>query len=362
MTSPILDTPLVSLHQSSGATLGDWFGCRLPSQFSGFDAEYRALRESVGLLDKNYHAYFAFTGPDRARYLHAILTSNIRDLAPGHGLLSLFLTIQGHILAEMEILALPESLLAVSYASILESLAAAFDKYIIMDDITLSDETPTTGTLALEGPLSSAVFSDLAGPDLASFSQLDHAEAVIAGIPCRIVRCSPGGVPGAEFIAANENLPALWHALADAVAKRGGCAAGYNALNSLRLEQAIPWFTYDFDQTSLPHEASLENSHISFTKGCYIGQEIVERVRSRGHVNRRLALVECSSAVPPPRGAEVTAAGAAVGRITRSGFSPLRAHPIALAYLRREFNALGSQVSYAGGAATVIAPPLAPTA
>ena len=103
-----------------------------------------------------------------------------------------------------------------------------------------------------------------------------------------MIRSSLFGFPGVEFLVRREALGALWAALAAAVREHGGAPIGYRALNALRLEAGVAWFGGDFDQRQIPHEAAIEKTHISFIKGCYTGQEIVERVRSRGHVNRRL--------------------------------------------------------------------------
>src|ERR1700716_836246 len=139
------NTPLAATHLAAGAKMGVWFGCALPDYFGDAAAEYRSARDTVALIDKNYRAYLSFTGPDRVRYLNAILTNNIKDLAPAHGTISLLLNPQGHIVAEMETYALPESLFCVSYAMIRERLVQTLDKYIIMDDVTLEDETSRYG-------------------------------------------------------------------------------------------------------------------------------------------------------------------------------------------------------------------------
>src|SRR6266481_7717265 len=136
-----LPTPLLETHRAAGANLGEWFGCTLPSDFGDWRAEYRFARESVALLDKNYRAYLSFAGPDRVRYLNAILTNDIKDLRAGQGIVSLLLNPQGHILAEIETYAFADRLFCVSYAMIRERLIEWLDKYIIMDDVTLTDET-----------------------------------------------------------------------------------------------------------------------------------------------------------------------------------------------------------------------------
>lgn len=369
---------LREIQAAAGATFGEWFGCQLPSEFAGFDAEYRAARESVALLDKNYRAWFSFTGPDRVRYLNAILTNNIRDLAEGRSIPSLFLNTQGHIIAEMEIWALADRLIAVSYSSVREKLAAQFDKYIIMDDVVMEDQTATTGVLALEGPAAPQALQELCGMDFSALEPLSFSDATVRGIdggdiPCRIQRRDPGGAPSVEFTVSRSHLPALWRALALSAKMHGGMPAGYRALNALRLEAGIPWFGYDFDESTLPHEAGLENSHISYSKGCYLGQEIVERVRSRGHVNRHLALLEFSGDTVPAQGMELFGeescaqkAGQAhlpdaaaaqtakpAGHVTRSSWSPARNRPIAMAYLRREFLTPGGIIRWQYGEADV---------
>lgn len=364
-TRPIIDTPLATTHRAAGATLGTWFGCALPDKFSAASnqddsrawfREYRAARETVALIDKNYRAYIKFTGPDRARYLNAILTNNIKELAQGHGVASLFLNPQGRILAEIETYASDLALFCVSYAMIRETLVPALDKYIIMDDVTLSDETGKWGTLALEGPRAAEVTKQLAGVDVNAMDELTFTQASIDGIFCGITRRSPGGVPSAELLAAREDLPQVWNRLRDAVASAGGTVAGYQALNALRLEQGIPWFDYDFSDKQIPHEAGLQDSHISYTKGCYTGQEIVERVRSRGQVNRVRVLLKMDSAEPPPAGTSLLADGKDIGHITRSAFSPALQSVIAMGYVRRENGSLGSSVSCGNLNASVIAP------
>src|SRR5207253_1270035 len=143
-----MNTPLAATHLAAGAKMGVWFGCALPDYFGDPAAEYRSGRETVALIDKNYRAYLFFTGPDRVRYLNAILTNNIKDLPENHGVISLLLNPQGHILAEIETYAFADRLLSQSYAMIRQQLIEWLDKYIIMDDVTLTDETPRYGTAA----------------------------------------------------------------------------------------------------------------------------------------------------------------------------------------------------------------------
>ena len=358
----------VALSMQTGPTIGakantgTWFGCALPNDFGDWRKEYGYLRESVGVLDKNYRAYLDFTGPDRLRYLNAILSNNLKDLAPSHGLVSLFLSAQGQIQAEIETYVYAERIFAISFSSIRERLVPAIEKYIIMDDVTLADNTDNFSSLALDGPRAADCLLALGGPDISKFANLETRDLSLCGCPSRIIRRSPGGIAAIDVIVPRQYSGQMWMIL-DAVARQqGGGPAGYTALNALRLEQGIPWFSYDFGDKQIPHEAGLQDSHISYVKGCYTGQEIVERVRSRGHVNRMRVLLKLQTSETPVAGTALFADGREIGHITRSAFSPVLNAPIAMAYVRREQSPAGSVVGLhsAGSAAnaSVIAPPL----
>src|SRR2546427_4372978 len=204
-----LNTSLALMHLAAGAKMGVWFGCAMPDDFGDPAAEYRHARDTVALIDKNYRAYLSFTGPDRVRYLNAILTNNIKDLRASHGTVSLLLNPLGHILAEIETYAFANRLLCVSYAMIRERLIEWLDKYIIMDDVALTDESPLYGTLALEGPKAAAIVQELSGIDVTKFDDLSTDDAAVGSIPCRVSKRSFGGVPGAEFVTETGNLPDL---------------------------------------------------------------------------------------------------------------------------------------------------------
>jgi folate-binding protein YgfZ len=358
-----LKTPLADLHIAAGAALASYFGLQLPAQFGDFSAEYSQAREHAALLDTNFRAVFSLTGPDRVRYLNAVLTSNVRDLAAGQGTIGLLLNAQGHIQAELETLALEDRLLIFGHAYLQEKTFATLDKFIIMDDATLADETAASGTFAIEGPAAPAILTELTGVEIESLGSYGHAAAEIrtpAGpVPCRLIHHSLFGSSGAEVLLSRDHLQAAWQSAGTAVRADGGGPVGYRALNALRLEAGIPWFGTDFDERQIPHEAALERTHISYTKGCYTGQEIVERVRSRGQVNRRLTGLIFSGAEPPPAGAPLTVADAEAGYVTSSEFSARAGKPIGMGYLRREHTQPGTRLQCGNLEAQVIELPLA---
>jgi len=358
-----IETPLREQHEKAGAKLAPYFDCLLPERFTDLAGEYRLARESVAVTDTNYQAFFYLDGPDRVRYLNAVLTNNIKDLAAGQGNVSLLLNPQGHILAEVETYALAERLLAVTHAAVRERTFATLDKFIIMDDVTLADATEQTGSVALEGPKAAALLRELCGVDLAALPDHSHQEATLGSIPCRVVRRSFFGGVGAELIAQRSQIVGLWGVLFEAASARGGGPIGYAALSVLRLEAGIPWFGYDFDDKQIPHEAALESSHISYTKGCYTGQEIVERVHSRGHVNRRRVGLQFSGSGVPERGAKLFAGEQEMGHVTSAAAIPASAgapsRTIGIGYVRREHNSPGSSLRWKEGEAEVIELPVA---
>jgi folate-binding protein YgfZ len=235
-----------------------------------------------------------------------------------------------------------------------ERLIEWLDKYIIMDEVTLTDETPRYGTLAVEGPKAAALVKEVAGADIAKYEELSSRGGKVGSIPCFIVKRSPGGVSGAEFLTESDKLPELWQILLDAARWHEGGPMGYAALSGMRLTQGVPWFGYDFGEKQIAHEAGLQDSHISYTKGCYTGQEIVERVRSRGQVNRqRVRLALSGNALPEPE-ALLTLGGKEVGHVTRAARTWDPARILGMAYVRNEATAPGTVLQWASGTATVL--------
>lgn len=351
-----MNSPLLARHESEGATIGTFSGCRLPESFAlDWKDEWCLAREAAALFDTNWHSVAVLTGPDRVRYLNAIVSNDVQSLANGQGTLALLLDARAHILAELEIYVQQDRLLVLSHAAVRERTIATLDKYIIMDDVELEDATDRLGTIAVEGIHAGSVVSQATGLSLDGFAEFQGEQTRIAGVECYVARRSHFGAPGAEIIAPAAQLAAIWTELHAMVHAAHGGLLGMRALNALRLEAGIPWFPLDFADTVIPQEAALEETHLSFTKGCYTGQEIVERVRSRGHVNRRRVRLSFDTAPEPPAPGTMLRAGEIdVGEVTTAAFSPAAGTPIGMGYLRREYASPGTIVNLEGGKATVL--------
>jgi folate-binding protein YgfZ len=221
----------------------------------------------------------------------------------------------------------------------------------------------------LEGPRAADVIKELTGVDLNTLPELGWTDVTVASrtsdgaiadnvnsgkseepIPCRAVR----RFAGAELIVERDKVEALWNVLLQPTRRHGGGPMGYKALSAQRLAQGVPWFGYDFGEKQIPHEAGLESSHISYTKGCYTGQEIVERVRSRGRVNRRRVELLFDGEGVPESGAELSVDGQAVGYVTRAARSWFPPTVLGMGYLGKEHRGVGAKVQWSGGSATVV--------
>ena len=334
-----METPLIEVHRAAGAKLAEYDGCVLPESFSDLERECRAVRESAALYDTNWQAIFTLAGRDRAKYLHNISSNDIKGLAEGGGTLALLLNPQGRILAELEVYALPEKLLVLTHASRREATLATLKKYVIGSQVTIEDVTDRYGSLGVSG-----MGSDLSEPGA--------KEMMFESGQGYVLRRTRIGNVNTQFVAPLADLPGLWQKMLGVVRAAGGEPIGMAAFHALRLEAGVPWYPADFNDGTIPHEAALETTHISFTKGCYTGQEIVERVRSRGHVNRKRVGLKFSTAAPPAPGTKLLAGGAEIGFVTSGAVSPT-AGAIGMGYVRREQFAPGSVVEFEGGSATV---------
>ncbi|MCS6953489.1 MAG: glycine cleavage T C-terminal barrel domain-containing protein [Bryobacterales bacterium] len=313
------------------------------------EAGYRALREGAAWLDLSGRGKILIRGADRARLLHALCTNHVQQLAPGQGCYAFFLNAQGHILADAIVLCFEDHFLLDTEPETASKLQAHIDRYIIADDVTLEDATSALATLALEGPRAGAILASLGAP--APAEAFGHARWNTA----LVVRASATGGEGFRLIAPATEKPALVAALEGAGALFAGPAEAF----IVRLEHGKPRYGDDITEQHLPQETQQWHA-VHFNKGCYLGQEIVERIRSRGHVNRVLVQLEIDGADVPDRGTSVSAGGALVGQITSAAFSPALGKAVALAYVRTAHAAAGSLLDCEGRTARVAA--LAPEA
>ncbi|MBI3208307.1 MAG: folate-binding protein YgfZ [Candidatus Solibacter usitatus] len=271
---------------------------------------YRALREGAARLDLDARGRFRVLGEDRVRLLHAMTTNHIEQLKPGESCYAFFLSTQGRILGDVNILCLEDCFLLDTEPALHDALFAHLDKYIIADDVVLEDARMDHTAIGVEGPSAPAA--------LKNFSA------------CK-APFTTTGAEGARLFVKREERDGVIAQLREL----GVVEAAAEDQEIVRLEHFRPRYGADITEKNLVHETQMLNA-IHFSKGCYIGQEIVERVRSRGQVHRLLVPLYLDSAEPPSKGTAVTSAGVAAGEITSAAFSPALGKCVAFAYLKGE--------------------------
>lgn len=285
----------------------------------------------------------SLTGRDRTRWLNGMVSNNIRDLAVGSGVYAFVLTPQGHIQADVYAFNRGDSLLVETDRAQAETLLRIFRKYIIMDKVEIQDLSEKVSVLGIAGPRSAQALASLGlSKDLAT---LQLADVNWNGIGITLVRGDNPSFPNYELWVPAQQAQLIWNALLQA----GAVEVHDETLETFRILCGIPRVGQDTREKTLPQETGQERA-LNFNKGCYIGQEIVERIRARGAVHRMFVGFEVEGP-EPPAGTKIQSEGKDVGEITSIAGEPLKGKRLALGYLRREF--LASDKTLTAGEAKV---------
>src|ERR1700720_826418 len=262
------------------------------ADFGDTRAEFRALLAGCGFYDLSSRAKIAVTGGDRVRWVNGRVSNNVRDLASGHGVYAFLLNAQGRIQADIFAFQRGESLLVDTEGVQREKGLQLFDRYIIADDGEIADVSDKIAAVGLTGPESRSVLerAGIAVPDLA---HLQFADAVLQHNSVTVLRAGEEAGESWQVWISPEHSGELW----DALVKAGARPSGATALNLFRISRGIPQFGVDIRERDLPQETGQARA-LNFTKGCYLGQEIVERIRSRGAVHRQFGAFGVEGTLP----------------------------------------------------------------
>lgn len=319
---------------------------------------YAAARGGAGVIDRA-RGRIVVSGRDRRSYLQGLLTNDIVALGPGQGCYAAYLTPQGRMIADLFVYELGDVLLLTVTADITDGILAKFDQFVFSEDVAFGDVTATFGQVAIVGPDAAALLARTldvpAGVVVADLPEHGNARAAFLGQPVVIARVTDTGEPGFDLFVDRTVLGALVQALFDAGASPVDAAAA----DALRIEAGVPLFHRDMDEETIPLEAGIEGRAISFSKGCYVGQEVIIRVLHRGHgrVARKLVGLLLEGAAAPAAGTVVRAGDREVGHVTSAVVSPALRQPIALAYVLRDFVEPGTDVVVDGAPGRVTALP-----
>lgn len=338
-----------------GATVAPFEGIPVVLHFGDVEREWRAAHEGAALVPALYRRLLSASGGDRVDFLQGMVSNDVRGLTAGGGLYAALLNQTGKVVTDLRLYAAADRLLLDVLAWREAALRESLQRFLVADDVELEPATDQP-LLQIEGPLAAAVVGEALGVAAVPSAPLAHATTVFAGAALRVVRASEAGGEGVLICGPADVAAALF----DACREAGAIPAGLAAIDRLRIESGIAWPGIDMDETTLIMETGRESA-ISYTKGCYLGQEVVERIAARGHVNRQLAGLVLDGEALPARGTALLADGRAVGYVTSAVRSPLLQRPIALAIVQCKHATQGERLEVAdGAAATIAALPFAP--
>ncbi|MFO7694024.1 MAG: glycine cleavage T C-terminal barrel domain-containing protein [Vicinamibacterales bacterium] len=312
---------------------------------------YAAARERAGLVDLGARGRIVVRGADRKTFLHALLTNDIALLLPGTGCYAALLTPQGRMIADMNVFELGDVVLVDARREVKDALLQRFDQLIFGEDVQLGDVSDAWGCLGVYGPRAAEIAGGEVGADLAGFGQFQNARLDYRGDLVIAARRDALGLAGFLLFAAPDTISILGEAMQAA----GAAVLPEEAVEALRIEAGEPAFLVDMGEDTIPTEAGIEASAVSYLKGCFPGQEVLVRIRDRGHgkVVRKLVGLTIDGEAAPAAGSAIIGGEKEIGHVTSAVVSPALGRPIALGYVHRDFFEPGSAVAMDIGGARV---------
>jgi len=340
---------LSDLLKHHGAVFMEKEGWLLPKHFGNPGAEYQSVRTAVGLIDLAHRALLQFTGPDRLSFLQGLLSNDLRLLKMFEGQQAALLTQQGKVIADVRVLCAMNSFYLDFWQPLKEKIVAHLNRYLVADEVEIADPSENWHMLSVQGPRAPVLLDELFGHGQLPSQPMQHVMIHFDGSPICVVQASHFGEPGFDLIISTTAIVHVTQVLTDNGKNFSANWVGEEAQEILRLEAGVPRYGVDFSEDNLLLEVGLDNA-VSFTKGCYLGQEVVERIRSRGHVNKKLVGLSLDGPEPARAGESILAGDKEVGAITSSVNSPALGRPIALGYVHRDAWAPGTKlvVKHAG--------------
>lgn len=319
--------------------------------------QYRAARARAVTAGREDRTVIALEGADRLSFLHSLLSNDIDRLPPGSGCYAAYLTPQGRMISDMSVLNAGDPVLLDVPSASKATLLSRLDRSLFSEDVRLSDRTDSLAIIGVYGPKAADAFGveegcQSIGPELLAMDEHDNRRLSVAGVELLVARSNECGVPGFEMYVDRARAAGVRKAMIAADVLE----VGAEVLEVLRVENGRPRWGLDMDEETIPLEAGIEGRAISFTKGCYVGQEVIVRILHRGHgrVARRFVGLRVAADEPASRGDAIRSGDKDIGRVTSAALSPL-AGSIALGYVQRDFVAPGTQLSIVRGSQPVAA-------
>ena len=338
---------LREFHHTLGARFSELNGQEIVADYGDCPAEYQALWQSAGVLDFSFRGRICLIGADRVRFLHGQITNDVKKLHLGEGCYAALTNAKGKMEADLNVFNLPDELLLDFEPGLIERVSQRLERFIVADDVQIVNAAPHYGLLSVQGPKSREILKAVGLLDTAQapgYSVAKIADPTLGEIYVAVLRRL--ALPGFDVFVPNESLAALADKLIAAAKSVGGRACGWTAFETARIEAGVPRFGADIDETNLPMECIADRA-MSFNKGCYIGQEVLNRIHTIGHVTRELRGLRLADGLKtlPNKGATLFHNGKESGYITSAVRSPALNTSIALGYVRRDANQIGTQLT-----------------
>ena len=309
--------------------------------------------ESAGIARMPSRTQIEISGADRLTFLHNYCTADIKRLQPGRGTEAFITSVKGKVLGHGFVYCGEESLVFETVEGQAEKLLAHLDRYTLADDVELKDVSDGWVFHFVGGPKAASILQDVTG-DTVPENQFAFTTSFVGDVECAYARGGAISPAGFTMCCGEDDREEFAARLADA----GFVAAPPETLKVLRVEGGMPFFAVDITEDNLPQEANRNDQAISFTKGCYLGQETVARLDALGHVNKLLVGVKFNGEAVPQAGLELTVGEKAVGKVTSAVYSPALKSPLAMAYVRTDDSEKGTMLSSSVGDAEVVSLPL----
>jgi len=347
--------PLDQLHRNAGARFSAG-GPQVPAHYGDWAAEYATARERAGLTDRSWRGLIEITGKDRAAWLHNLVTNEVKNLRPGEGNYAFAVNVKGRTLFDANVLVGADLIWLDFDSRYREKIIPHLDRYVITEDVAVRDRTAEFARLAVFGPAIRDVAARVGPANAIAMAQLQHAPVAFAGIAGTAIRHDFAGLPGLEYLIPATGAAGAWHALRETLSACGGGPVGHLAVRTLRMEAGIPEFGEDIDEETIPPETGQIERGISYHKGCYLGQEVIERMRSHHVLPRRLVGLRLDAPCDAP--ARLLVEGNEVGRVTSACHSPRLGGPLGMGYVRTALAKIGQRLAVqcpaASGTARII--------
>jgi folate-binding protein YgfZ len=332
-------------HALAGAVFDESGSGERVASYGDEPGEYRALRRSVGVVDLSSRGRLVLLGADRQKLLNGQVTNNIKDLATGQGCYAALVNAKAKMISDVTVFALESELLLDLEPGRTVTVRERLEQFIIGEDVQVADAAPFYGLLALEGPRAAEMLRHLGLGEVLPAENLGIGkQSTPAWGEVYVANHARIGTVGYDVFVPNDGLEAAASAFRDAAVVVEGKWVGERALELARIEAGIPRFGVDMNESNLPPEAGIADRAISYTKGCYIGQEVIARIRTYGQVAKSLRGMKLRGGgeALPATGTRLYHGDKEVGHLTSVADSPAVGGPIALGYVRKECHGPGT--------------------